>query len=88
MSAMNALDGTEILGRLMHVLPALQEDQVEQQKAWMYNFKQKKDLENKANASSWHNWNTLFVSSSAVVEIMAKRFNKTKEEVSAYTISS
>lgn len=44
-------------------------------------FKDKKAQEKKATAGSWHNWNTLFMGSGAVVDIMAERYNRSKQEV-------
>ncbi|KAF2368890.1 RNA recognition motif domain [Trinorchestia longiramus] len=79
--AMNALDGTDLQGRVLHVLPALSQEQVDQMNPFKSSFKQQKAQEQKATAGSWHNWNTLFVSSAAVVDIMAKKHNKTKEQI-------
>lgn len=81
-AAMNDMDGSELMGRLVHVLPALPEEQLELQRSGnTSSFKKEKEQQQKANATSWHNWNTLFVSSAAVADIMAKKFNKTKEQI-------
>lgn len=47
------------------------------------NYKQKKELENKARAGSSHNWNTLFLGQNAVADAIASRYNTTKEKVIA-----
>jgi hypothetical protein len=44
-------------------------------------YKQKKELQNKANAGSSHNWNTLFLGQNAVADAIANRYNTTKEKV-------
>ena len=79
--AMNELDGTDLLGRLMHILPALSDEQVEEQKSWMSIYQQNKEKERVETSASGHNWNTLFLSSSAVADILAKKFKKSKQEV-------
>ncbi|KAK8394725.1 hypothetical protein O3P69_005895 [Scylla paramamosain] len=78
--AMTELDGTNFKGRILHILPAIEPETKEQQKENL-SFKEKKAQEKKATAGSWHNWNTLFMGSSAVVDIMAERYNRSKQEI-------
>ncbi|KAK7074290.1 putative RNA-binding protein 19, partial [Halocaridina rubra] len=44
-------------------------------------FKEKKAREQKATAGSWHNWNTLFLGSSAVIDLMSEKYNRSKQEI-------
>ncbi|KAA0183689.1 hypothetical protein HAZT_HAZT006917 [Hyalella azteca] len=79
--AREKMDGAAMLGRVLHVLPGLSKEQVDEMNPFKSKFKQQKAKELKATAGSWHNWNTLFISSADVVEIMAKKYNKTKEQI-------
>ena len=45
------------------------------------NYKKKKLKEQKAQASSSHNWNTLFLGTNAVATLMAERYDTTKQQV-------
>ena len=45
------------------------------------NFKQKKALKEKAQAGSSHNWNTLFLGTSAVADLMAEKYSVSKSDV-------
>lgn len=44
-------------------------------------YKQKKLKEQKKQASSSHNWNTLFLGTNAVASLMAERYSTTKQQV-------
>jgi multiple RNA-binding domain-containing protein 1 len=44
-------------------------------------FKQRQLLQQKAQAGSSHNWNSLFMGANAVADIMARTYNTTKEKV-------
>ncbi|MPC22710.1 putative RNA-binding protein 19 [Portunus trituberculatus] len=78
--AMTELDGSNFKGRVLHILPAI-EPKIEEKRNENLSFKEKKAQEKKATAGSWHNWNTLFMGSSAVVDIMAERYNRSKQEI-------
>lgn len=78
--AMTELDGTTFKGRILHIMPALEPKTKEKQNENL-SFKEKKAQEKKATAGSWHNWNTLFMGSGAVVDIMAERYNRSKQEI-------
>ncbi|XP_050698872.1 probable RNA-binding protein 19 [Eriocheir sinensis] len=78
--AMAELDGTSFKGRILHVLPAV-EPKTENKQKENLSFKEKKAQEKKATAGSWHNWNTLFLGSGAVVDIMAERYSRSKQEI-------
>ena len=80
--AYNQLDGTTFQGRLLHLIPGkskLSEEELAEKEGINSNqlassFKQKKDAKNKAKAESAHNWNTLFLGTSAVADLMADRY--------------
>ncbi|KAK3865844.1 hypothetical protein Pcinc_028586 [Petrolisthes cinctipes] len=79
--AMNQLDGSNFQGRVLHVLPAISRKEKDDGKKGPQSFKDKKASEQKASAGSWHNWNTLFLGSSAVVDLMAQKYNRSKQEI-------
>lgn len=78
--AMTELDATVFKGRLLHILPGLSNEESEKNKEGL-SFKENKAKEKKVRAGSWHNWNTLFMGSSAVVDLMADKYNKSKQEI-------
>ena len=80
--AFQDLDGKAYMGRLLHILPGQekkeeQHDDAEGEK----NYKKKKLKEQKASASSSHNWNTLFLGVNAVVDTMAEQFDAKKSDI-------
>ncbi|XP_004523919.1 probable RNA-binding protein 19 [Ceratitis capitata] len=81
--AFNKLDGTDFHGRLLHLIPGKNrdEDQIDEEDDSGLSFKQKKALKLKKSAQQSVNWNTLFLGANAVAEILAKRFDTTKEKV-------
>lgn len=74
------LDGKSLQGRLLHLIPgkARLEDQEDEDNM---TYKQKKAKKVKAQAGSSHNWNTLFLGSSAVADVMADKYNVNKSDV-------
>ena len=81
--AYTELNGTMFHGRMFHVLPGKandgkDDDDVEDGSG---NFKKKKQQDIKRSAGSAHNWNTLFLGSNAVAEVMSRTYGKSKEEV-------
>ncbi|XP_054730684.1 probable RNA-binding protein 19 [Anastrepha obliqua] len=83
MQAFNKLDGIDFHGRLLHLIPgkSRDEDQKDHEDNPALSFKQKKALKLKKSAQQSVNWNTLFLGANAVTEILARRFNTTKEKV-------
>eukprot|EP00658_Telonema_sp_P-2_P035178 TRINITY_DN25629_c0_g1_i4.p1 TRINITY_DN25629_c0_g1~~TRINITY_DN25629_c0_g1_i4.p1 ORF type:complete len:732 (+),score=240.79 TRINITY_DN25629_c0_g1_i4:253-2448(+) len=81
--AQKKLDGTIFQGRLIHVLPARakrakKSEGLGDQKS---SFKAAKEQEMRANASSEHNWNSLFLNQDAVVESMQDSYGLAKSEI-------
>ncbi|XP_018800163.1 PREDICTED: probable RNA-binding protein 19 [Bactrocera latifrons] len=83
LQAFNKLDGTDFHGRLLHLIPgkSRDDDPKSNENDPALTFKQKKALKLKKSAQQSGNWNTLFLGSNAVAEILAKRFSTTKEKV-------
>lgn len=81
--AYNELNGTMFHGRMFHLLPGKANDTKAESEDIdsKNNYKDKKRKELKKTAGSAHNWNTLFMGTNAVAEIMAKTYGKSKEEV-------
>lgn len=81
--AFNKLDGTTFHGRLLHLIPGkgkkAEEDQDENDAS--LTFKQKKALKLKKTAQQSTNWNTLFLGPNAVAEILAKKFDTSKQVI-------
>lgn len=77
------LDGTTFHGRLLHLIPGkgkkAEEDQDENDAS--LTFKQKKALKLKKTAQQSTNWNTLFLGPNAVAEILAKKFDTSKQVI-------
>lgn len=85
--AFNELDGSVFQGRLLHLMPAKVKDTEEDDAKFAaelegMNFKEKKEALLKKSAQKNHNWNTLFLGSDAVANVLAQRFETTKETVS------
>ena len=80
--AYTQLDGTTFQGRLLHLIPGKaklsEEELAEKEGITLENgtssFKKSKSAKEKAKAQSSHNWNTLFLGSSAVADLMADRY--------------
>ncbi|XP_036318086.1 probable RNA-binding protein 19 [Rhagoletis pomonella] len=82
-NAFNSLDGTDFHGRLLHLIPGKNRDdeQRDDENDPSLTFKQKKALKLKKASQQAGSWNTLFMGANAVAEILAKRFETTKEKV-------
>ncbi|XP_027196335.2 putative RNA-binding protein 19 [Dermatophagoides pteronyssinus] len=91
--AFNQLDKTDFQGRLIHLLPAHMKSEStyngppppsddemddDQQQKKSSTFKQNKNEENRQDAQNTTRWNTLFVRSNAVADIMSKNLNMNK----------
>lgn len=80
--AFNELDGTVFHGRLLHLLPgkSKEDDELDVSTEGL-SYKQKKELLQKKQAGSSHNWNTLFMGADAVAESLARNYKTSKEEI-------
>lgn len=80
--AFNALDGTTFHGRLLHLIPGKGNkfEETDENDASL-TFKQKKSLKLKKSAQQSVNWNTLFLGPNAVAEILAKKFETSKQRI-------
>jgi len=78
--AFTDLDGTAFHGRLLHLIPGKAKDESggDNEKD---GFKKNKAMKERSTASSSHNWNSLFLGSSAVADIMSEKYNVDKADV-------
>ncbi|XP_038145996.1 probable RNA-binding protein 19 [Cyprinodon tularosa] len=83
--ALAKLDGHIFQGRMLHVLPStVKKEKSESSESGgpgSSTYKRQKDAKNKATSSSSHNWNTLFLGTSAVADAIAEKYNATKSQV-------
>ncbi|KAM5193683.1 putative RNA-binding protein 19 isoform 2-T2 [Mantella aurantiaca] len=76
------VDGQIFQGRMLHVLPSTVKQEEEAEGATESSgYKKQKTLKDKANSSSSHNWNTLFMGTSSVAEVIAQKYNTSKSQV-------
>ncbi|XP_044529633.1 probable RNA-binding protein 19 [Gracilinanus agilis] len=77
------VDGQIFQGRMLHLLPSTikKETTSENSDALSSSYKKKKALKDKANSTSSHNWNTLFMGTNAVADAVAQKYNATKSQV-------
>ncbi|KAK7809123.1 hypothetical protein U0070_006137, partial [Myodes glareolus] len=69
-------------GRMLHVLPStIKKEASQEADAPGSSYKKKKEAMDKANSSSSHNWNTLFMGPNAVADAIAQKYNATKSQV-------
>uniref|UniRef100_A0A4W6GAC2 Probable RNA-binding protein 19 n=1 Tax=Lates calcarifer TaxID=8187 RepID=A0A4W6GAC2_LATCA len=84
-TALAQLDGHIFQGRMLHLLPStVKKEKTESSDAGgpgSSSYKRQKDAKNKASSSSSHNWNTLFLGTSAVADAIAEKYNTTKSQV-------
>uniref|UniRef100_A0A3Q3M7Z1 Probable RNA-binding protein 19 n=1 Tax=Mastacembelus armatus TaxID=205130 RepID=A0A3Q3M7Z1_9TELE len=84
-TALAKLDGHIFQGRMLHLLPStVKKEKTESSDAGgpgSSSYKRQKDAKNKASSSSSHNWNTLFLGTSAVADAIAEKYNTTKSQV-------
>ena len=78
--AFQELDGQIFQGRLLHLLPARPKVApptvtVTQQKS---SYKKEKDVKEKSEAGRGHNWNSLFLGTNAVSDVMAEKYKTDK----------
>ena len=83
--AYESLDGQVFQGRLLHVLPARprhgRPEHKEDDTGDTSSFKKKKESQQKSQAGSSHNWNTLFLGANAVADAMAQRYSAQKSSI-------
>ncbi|XP_042297414.1 probable RNA-binding protein 19 [Sceloporus undulatus] len=77
------VDGQVFQGRMLHVLPStIKKEEGESGEATeASSYKKQKASKDKANSSSSHNWNTLFMGVNAVADAVAQKYNATKSQV-------
>lgn len=83
-TALAQLDGHIFQGRMLHVLPSTikkEKNESSDGGPGSSSYKRQKDAKNKASSSSSHNWNTLFLGTSAVADAIAEKYNTTKSQV-------
>jgi multiple RNA-binding domain-containing protein 1 len=81
--AYSQLDGTIFQGRLLHILPALdeQEKKKESTVAGQSGYRAKKEEERKADAGKDYNWNSLFIRSDTILDAIAAHLGVPKGEI-------
>ncbi|KAI7807500.1 probable RNA-binding protein 19 [Triplophysa rosa] len=83
-SALAQLDGHVFQGRILHVLASrLRKENSDQgsNAPGSSSYKRQKGAKDKAASSSSHNWNTLFLGTSAVADAIAQKYSTTKSQV-------
>ncbi|XP_062999963.1 probable RNA-binding protein 19 [Elgaria multicarinata webbii] len=77
------VDGQVFQGRMLHVLPSTikKEEGENPDAAGTSSYKKQKASKDKANSSSSHNWNTLFMGANAVADAIAQKYNASKSQV-------
>ncbi|XP_032373119.1 putative RNA-binding protein 19 isoform X2 [Etheostoma spectabile] len=84
-TALAQLDGHIFQGRMLHLLPSTlkkeKNDSADAGGPGSSSYKRQKDAKNKASSSSSHNWNSLFLGTSAVADAIAEKYNTTKSKV-------
>uniref|UniRef100_A0A669D0Z3 Probable RNA-binding protein 19 n=1 Tax=Oreochromis niloticus TaxID=8128 RepID=A0A669D0Z3_ORENI len=83
-TALAQLDGHIFQGRMLHLLPSTAKKEKSDSDAGgpgSSSYKRQKDAKTKALSSSSHNWNTLFLGTSAVADAIAEKYNTTKSQV-------
>nr|XP_022340473.1 probable RNA-binding protein 19 [Crassostrea virginica] len=79
--AYEELDGTIFKGRMLHILPGKEKLDEENEQKEGSSYKSKKAAQQKSEASSSHNWNTLFLGMNAVADVMAAKYNTDKSNI-------
>ncbi|XP_040272573.1 probable RNA-binding protein 19 [Bufo bufo] len=79
--AYTEVDGHIFQGRMLHVLPSNVKKEDEGEVGADSGYKKQKAMKDKANSSSSHNWNTLFMGTSSVAEVIAQKYNTSKSQV-------
>jgi multiple RNA-binding domain-containing protein 1 len=85
--AFDALNGTPLCGRILHILPAVSNQTADKDTSHM-SYKEKKALKEKAEAENGHNWNALFMKNDAVAAAVSSRLGIEKTEFLDHEVSS
>lgn len=83
-SALSQLDGHIFQGRVLHIIPSrIKKEKPEKgpNAPGSSSYKKQKDAKDKAASGSSHNWNALFLGTSAVADAIAEKYNTTKSQV-------
>lgn len=83
-TALAQLDGHIFQGRMLHLLPStIKKENADSPDGGpgSSSYKRQKDAKSKGSSSSSHNWNTLFLGTSAVADAIAEKYNTTKSQV-------
>ncbi|KAM9810936.1 putative RNA-binding protein 19 [Neosynchiropus ocellatus] len=83
-TALAQLDGHIFQGRMLHLLPSTIKKESDESLAGgpgSSSYKRQKEAKNKASSTSSHNWNALFLGTSAVADAIAEKYNTTKSQV-------
>ncbi|XP_068616888.1 probable RNA-binding protein 19 [Brachionichthys hirsutus] len=84
-TALAQLDGHIFQGRMLHLLPStLKKEKTDPSDTGgpgSSSYKRQRDAKSKASSSSSHNWNSLFLGTSAVADAIAEKYNTTKSKV-------
>ncbi|XP_018416111.1 PREDICTED: probable RNA-binding protein 19 [Nanorana parkeri] len=76
------VDGQIFQGRMLHILPStVKKEEEAEGSTESSGYKKQKAQKEKANSSSSHNWNTLFMGTSSVAEVIAQKYNTSKSKV-------
>uniref|UniRef100_A0A2K5J7Z3 Probable RNA-binding protein 19 n=2 Tax=Colobus angolensis palliatus TaxID=336983 RepID=A0A2K5J7Z3_COLAP len=81
--AYSEVDGQVFQGRMLHVLPSTIKKEASEDASALgsSSYKKKKEAQDKANSTSSHNWNTLFMGPNAVADAIAQKYSATKSQV-------
>nr|XP_012324436.1 probable RNA-binding protein 19 isoform X1 [Aotus nancymaae] len=81
--AYSEVDGQVFQGRMLHVLPSTIKKETSEDASALgsSSYKKKKEAQDKANSTSSHNWNTLFMGPNAVADAIAQKYSATKSQV-------
>ena len=85
--AFDALNGTPLCGRILHILPAVAAQTADKDTSHL-SYKEKKALKEKAEAENGHNWNALFMKNDAVAAAVSARLGIEKTEFLDHEVSS
>lgn len=75
------LDGTIFQGRMLHLIPGQSKPETSIPLDAKSSFKKKRELDQHKNASSGHNWNSLFISLNAISDAISEKYSIKKSEL-------
>ncbi|CAI9744180.1 RNA-binding 19 [Octopus vulgaris] len=81
--ALTEMDGTSFQGRLLHIIPSRIKKDLEDNTGHSKDsaFKTKSLQKKKSQAQSSHNWNSLFLGSNAVADVLTEKYGIKKTEL-------